>query len=249
MSAYQLELNNISKRFGETTALDHITFTVESGRHLAVIGSSGCGKSTLLRLIAGLMPLNSGEISIENVLVSSTKNIIVPPHKRNIGLVFQDLALWPNLTAFNNILLALSSKKMTKSEMKIRVNEVLELCGVSALKDRKPATISGGQQQRIAVARAIALRPRFLLLDEPFSGLDLITKQRLMNEISQLASDQNITIILVTHDPFEASFLAQDAIILEKGKIEESGDFTKILNHSSTPLMKRFRTHIRGTIF
>ena len=248
MSAYQLALKNISKCFGDTTALDHITFDIQSGRHLAIIGSSGCGKSTLLRLIAGLMPLDTGKILIDGVLVSSTKKINVPPHQRNIGMVFQDLALWANLSVFDNISLALSAKKMSKPDIKIRIDEVLKLCGVSTLKGRKPVEISGGQQQRVALARAIALRPHFLLLDEPFSGLDLITKQRLMTEITQLASDQNITLILVTHDPFEASFLAQDAIILEEGKITESGDYAEILKQSSTPLMKQFRSHIRGAV-
>ncbi len=245
MSLKQIVLQKVDKRFGDVMALQQLSFRVGSGRHLAIIGSSGCGKSTLLRLIAGLDRPDKGEILINDELVSVAGKIIRAPHQRGVGLVFQDLALWPNLSVFENVALVLAAKNIARSELRTRVNEALQLCGVAALRNRKPSEISGGQQQRLALARAIVSRPDFLLLDEPFSGLDLITKQDLIKQITNLAQQQGITLVLVTHDPFEAAELAQDLIILEQGGIVESGTFDALLKHSATPIMQQFRRHIR----
>ena len=179
--------------------------------------------------------------------VSSANRILVKPHLRNVGLVFQDLALWPNLTVLKNITLVLSSKNISAVKVKKKAKDILEKCGITPLASRKPSEISGGQQQRVALARAIVLKPKYLLLDEPFSGLDLVTKHDLMEELVALADKQSITIVLVTHDPFEATFFAKQALILNNGKIEEFGLFKELLAQSQNPIMVKFRSQLQKT--
>jgi ABC-type sugar transport system ATPase subunit len=242
-----MQVIQLVKRFCGQTVLDEVSFSIEAGQHTVILGSSGCGKSTLLRIIAGLMRPDAGEIVLNGEVVSSPGTVRLKPHLRSVGLVFQDLALWPNLTVLENITLVLSTKNLSAIEAKEKALEVLELCGVAFLADRKPAEISGGQQQRVALARAIVLKPDYLLLDEPFSGLDLITKHTLMEELVTLANRQNSTIILVTHDPFEATFFAKQALILDKGRIVESGKFEALLSQSQNSIMAKFRSQLQKT--
>ena len=247
MDSKGLEVIRLTKKFADQTVLDDVSFSVKPEQHTVILGPSGCGKSTLLRIITGLLTPDSGEIVITGKVVSSANKILIQPHLRNIGLVFQDLALWPNLTVLKNITLALSSKNISPAVIKKKAQDVLEMCGIASLASRKPAEISGGQQQRVALARAIVLKPEYLLLDEPFSGLDLVTKHELMEELALLADKQNITIVLVTHDPFEATFFAEQALILDNGKIAESGLFTELLAQSQNPIMLKFRTQLQKT--
>lgn len=193
MSSMGLEIIQLEKKFEEQCVLDDISLSIKSGQHTVILGSSGCGKSTLLRIIAGLLTPDIGKIMIDGEMVSSANRILIKPHLRKIALVFQDLALWPNLTVLKNITLVLSSKNITSVEMKKKAIAVLEMCGISSLANSKPAEISGGEQQRVALARAIVLNPEYLLLDEPFSGLDLVTKYDLMKQLVELANKQNIT--------------------------------------------------------
>lgn len=242
-----LEVTQLAKKFAEHQVLDNVSFSIKQGQHTVILGSSGCGKSTLLRLISGLLTPNAGKIIINNEIASSAKKLSLKPHLRNIGLVFQDLALWPNLTVLKNITLVLSTKNSSEKDTKKKAMDVLKMCGVASLAKRKPAEISGGQQQRVALARAIVLKPDYLLLDEPFSSLDLITKYDLMEELVLLANKQNSTIILVTHDPFEATFFAKQALILDKGKIVASGGFEELLLHSQNAIMVKFRQQLQKT--
>jgi ABC-type sugar transport system ATPase subunit len=242
-----LEVIQLAKKFADQRVLDDVSLSIKPGQHTVILGSSGCGKSTLLRIIAGLLIPNAGEIVINDEIVSSANTITLKPHLRNIGLVFQDLALWPNLTVLKNIILVLSAKNISAKEAKKKAMDVLEMCEIASLANRKPAELSGGQQQRVALARAIVLKPNYLLLDEPFSSLDLITKYDLMEELVTLANKQNSTIILVTHDPFEATFFAKQALILDKGKIVESGIFEELLLQSQNPIMVKFRCQLQKT--
>ena len=247
MDSKGLEVIQLTKKFADKTVLDDVSFSVKPEQHTVILGPSGCGKSTLLRIITGLLAPDSGEIVITGKVVSSANKILIQPHLRNIGMVFQDLALWPNLTVFKNITLALSSKNISSVVIKKKAWDALEMCGIASLASRKPAEISGGQQQRVALARAIVLKPEYLLLDEPFSGLDLVTKHELMEELAILSEKQNITIVLVTHDPFEATFFAEQALIINNEKIAESGLFTELLAQSQNPIMLKFRTQLQKT--
>jgi iron(III) transport system ATP-binding protein len=165
-----------------------------------------------------------------------------------MGLVFQDLALWSNLTVSKNITLVLSAKKYSSIDVKKKALDVMEMCGISSLANRNPAEISGGQQQRVALARAIVLKPNYLLLDEPFSGLDLLTKYDLMEDLVMLARQQNSTIVLVPHDPYEALFFAKQALILDKAKIAECGEFEELLLLSKNEIMVKFRQQLKKAI-
>jgi len=161
-------------------------------------------------------------------------------------MVFQDLALWPNLSVRGNILLGLSGAGLTRQAADTRAREALALCAVESLAERKPGTISGGQQQRVALARAIAVRPSYLLLDEPFSGLDLMTKSRLLEEIAALVVGQKITVLLVTHDPLEAMTLCRSALVLDNGRIAECGRWADLLRAPRSPVLRIFRDYRGG---
>ncbi len=159
-------------------------------------------------------------------------------------MVFQDLALWPNLSVVDNVLLGLSGQRLGRGETQRRAHQALVMCGIESLSPRKPGTLSGGQQQRVALARALAVQPEFLLLDEPFSGLDLLTKIKLLDQISALASDQDITVILVSHDPMEALALCPSALVLAEGRIEEKGELGALLKTPQSATLRVFKEHL-----
>ncbi|MBI3558025.1 MAG: ATP-binding cassette domain-containing protein [Deltaproteobacteria bacterium] len=213
--------------------------------HVAITGPSGCGKSTVLRLLAGLDAPDRGEIYLNGAVISSSSCIAVPAHKRELAMVFQDLALWPNLSALENVMLGLSGVNCTQDEKNNRALEALKLCAIEGLYQRMPGQLSGGQQQRLALARAVALTPKFLLLDEPFSGLDLLTKMRLLDEIASLADRRKITLILVSHDPFEATALCRNAVVLNEGVIEESGLLAELIERPKSEILKIFKRRIK----
>jgi ABC-type sugar transport system ATPase subunit len=241
----QFELQNVSKSYGEEPVLSQLSLTFEAGRHTAVVGPSGCGKSTLLRLVAGLDAPSSGRVLIDGEVVSEPGVVLRPPHRRHLAMVFQDLALWPNLSVLGNVSLGLAGKHLPRQEARSRAEESLTICGIVDLADRKPGQLSGGQQQRVALARAMATRPTFLLLDEPFASLDLSTKDRLLAEIRSLAEAQPLTLIVVTHDPLEATTLCQHAIMLEDGMLIESGSWDELLSRPKSTLLRLFRDRVR----
>ncbi len=241
----QFELQGVSKSYGEKPVLSHVSLTFEAGRHTAVLGPSGCGKSTLLRLVAGLDVPSSGRVLIDGEVVSEPGVVLRPPHRRHLAMVFQDLALWPNLSVLGNVSLGLAGKHLPRQEARTRAEESLTICGIADLADRKPGQLSGGQQQRVALARAMATRPTFLLLDEPFASLDLSTRDRLLAEIRSLAEAQPLTLIVVTHDPLEATTLCQHAIVLEDGMLIESGSWDELLSRPKSTLLRLFRDRVR----
>ena len=223
-------------RLGKQRVLHGTDFTVTDHQSVALLGSSGSGKSTLLRVIAGLEIAERGEVSIAGKPASRDGRLLMPPHRRGISMLFQDLALWPNLTAAGNVRLGLSGLHLSRVESRQRIEQALDLCGITDLAARRPGTLSGGQQQRVALARALAMQPRLLLLDEPLGGLDLITKQTLLQQIAQLKSQLGFAIILVTHDPLEIHGLCTSLAILENGRIAEQGSLEEMATGAQSEL-------------
>jgi ABC-type Fe3+/spermidine/putrescine transport system ATPase subunit len=245
MKDVQIEVRFLGKSYGPTDALIDVSFTVTAGEHLAVLGSSGSGKSTALRLLAGLEAPDVGVILMDGVPVSEPGRILLAPHRRRLSLVFQDLALWPNLSAEANVRMGLSGLALRSAEAMARTREALDLCGIGELATRKPGTLSGGQQQRVALARAVAVRPAFLLMDEPYTGLDPVLKARLLPEVRELAASQGMTMILVTHDPREAVALCRSAVVLECGSVVEAGPLDELLQAPRSELLRVFRGEVR----
>ena len=238
------ELRQASKRYGSTVVLDSLSLKVPAGHHMVLLGPSGCGKSTLLRLIAGLEAPDSGQVFVQDRLASSGPGIVIPPHERGISMVFQDLGLWPNLSVIENVKLGLAGLKMPQPERKDRAMSALVACRIEGLAGRKPNELSGGQQQRTALARALALHPRFLLLDEPFGGLDLGLKRHLCEEILRLSVDFDVTVLLVSHDPLEARSFCSHAAVLEEGRICETGALDTLLRDPASGTLREFAAQI-----
>ena len=214
MSNLILEIKNLSHSYGETNQIiQNINLEIEKLDRVAILGPSGCGKSTLLRLIAGLEKPNLGQIIIDGTVVS-TEKFIEPPEKRKIGLVVQEKALFPHLSVYDNI--GFGIKK--NIDKKTITNDLLELLKIDSLKDKYPHEISGGEQQRVALARSLAPNPKLLMLDEPFSALDKDLKGVLYEEISQVFLERGSTILLVTHDSQEAEIMTKKQMKMEKGQ-------------------------------
>ena len=214
MSNLILEIKNLSHSYGETNQIiQNINLEIEKLDRVAILGPSGCGKSTLLRLIAGLEKPNLGQIVIDGTVVS-TEKFIEPPEKRKIGLVVQEKALFPHLSVYDNI--GFGIKK--NIDKKTITNDLLELLKIDSLKNKYPHEISGGEQQRVALARSLAPNPKLLMLDEPFSALDKDLKGVLYEEISQVFSERGSTILLVTHDSQEAEIMTKKQMKMEKGQ-------------------------------
>ena len=214
MSNLILEIKNLSHSYDETNQIiQNINLEIQKSDRVAILGPSGCGKSTLLRLIAGLEKPNMGQITIDGTVVS-TEKFIVPPEKRKIGLVVQEKALFPHLSVYDNI--GFGIKK--NIDKKTVTNDLLELLKIDSLKNKYPHEISGGEQQRVALARSLAPNPKLLMLDEPFSALDKDLKGVLYEEISQVFSDRGSTILLVTHDSQEAEIMTKKQMKMEKGQ-------------------------------
>ena len=245
MSETLIQFENVSMCYGQETVLRKVSFVLAHEEHLALMGASGCGKSTLFALLAGLLAPDEGRITIGGDLVSKSGALVVPPHRRGIGMVFQDLALWPNLSALENVVMGIPcDAELNRAERTLRAGQMLDLCEIGELAARKPATLSGGQQQRVALARAMAAQPRILLLDEPFGGLDLTLKPQLLDEIRNLAERFNITMILISHDPWEISTLCRRAMVLENHGIREEGALDILLHNPASQTMKAMAARI-----
>jgi ABC-type Fe3+/spermidine/putrescine transport system ATPase subunit len=249
MNPSQFALRSVSKLYDTHVVLDAVSLTLTAGEHTVILGPSGGGKSTVLRLFAGLEAPSAGHVLVDGRVVSEPHHIVCPPHQRGVAMVFQDLALWPNLSVVDNVLLGLSGTRLTKQEAKTRAYEALRLCTIESLAHRKPGVLSGGEQQRVALARALAAQPSFLLLDEPFAGLDLITKTKLLEEITALAMAQKLTIVLVTHDPLEATTLCRSALVLDGGRVKESGTWQDLLGSPRSEILRVFRAQLSRAAF
>ncbi len=209
-----LSINAVTKRFGDFKAVDDVSLSVPHGTFVCLLGPSGCGKTTLLRMIAGLEEPTSGSIALDEADITN-----VPTHKRNLGMVFQSLALFPHLSVGDNIAYALRIRGASKEEQRKRVDELLALIHLPGFADRPVAKLSGGQRQRVAIARALALSPRLFLLDEPLSALDAKLREAMQVELRQLQQRLGITTIVVTHDQREAMTMADLVVVMGEGRI------------------------------
>ncbi|MGO9179676.1 MAG: ABC transporter ATP-binding protein [Candidatus Limnocylindrales bacterium] len=214
----RLELNNLQKRFGGQVAVRDFTLAVEDGELVSFLGPSGCGKTTTLRMTAGFETPDSGSIVVDGSDVTD-----LPPNRRGMGMVFQGYALFPNMTAAENVEFGLAVRKRPPDERRTRVAELLELFGLTQVAGSYPHQMSGGQQQRVALARAVAVQPGVLLLDEPLSAVDAKVREELRTEIRRMQAQLGITTILVTHDQSEALSISDRVVVMNRGAIEEVG--------------------------
>lgn len=224
-----IEVENLVLKYGDSTAIDNLNLTVEDGEAVVLLGQSGCGKTSTMRCIAGLEEPASGSVRIAGDYVfDSAKGIDKAPHQRNIGMVFQSYAIWPHLTVFENVAFPLTMKRTPKSETRQRVTDTLKLVGLDHLADRGASMLSGGQMQRVALARSLVMQPSVLLLDEPLSNLDARLRDRLRIELRELQLELGLTSIYVTHDQDEALALADRIALMQHGRIVQIGTPTDI---------------------
>ena len=228
-------MKNINKNFGSFQAAKDINFGVEKGSLTALLGPSGSGKTTILRMIAGLESQDSGDVIIEGKVVND-----IPAGEREIGFVFQNYALFRYMTVYDNIAFGLKVKKVPKNEIKARVGGLIELVGLKGMEKRYPNELSGGQRQRVAFARALAPQPQLLLLDEPFAAIDAKVRKELRTWLKQMIAQVGITSIFVTHDQEEAVEVSDKIIVINEGKVEQSGSPTQIYGQPETPFVAQF---------
>jgi putative spermidine/putrescine transport system ATP-binding protein len=230
-----LELQNLVKHFDKAVAVEDFSLSVDQGEFISLLGPSGCGKTTTLRMIAGFEQPDAG-----NVLLDGESIIGLPPHKRGMGMVFQNYALFPNMTAWGNIAFGLRVAGQSRQAMESRVAEMLALVGLGEAGHKYPHELSGGQQQRVALARALAIKPHVLLLDEPLSALDAVVRVALRHEIRRIQTQLGITTVYVTHDQEEALSISDRVVVMSKGAIEQVGTPEVIYTQPATHFVANF---------
>jgi sulfate transport system ATP-binding protein len=230
-----IELRSVTKRFGDVVAVNHVSFSVQEGELVALLGPSGGGKTTVLRMISGLEVPTEGDIAIRGQRVND-----IPVQKRNIGFVFQSYALFKNMNVFSNIAFGLKIKKWGRKQIHHRVHELLHLLGLEGLDKRYPHQLSGGQRQRVAIARALASQPSVLLLDEPFGAVDAKIRQELREWLVRLHTDLNVTTLFVTHDQEEAMEVSNRIVIFSKGNLEQIGTPREVYEEPVNEFVARF---------
>jgi spermidine/putrescine transport system ATP-binding protein len=230
-----LSIDSVCKSFGSYQALDNIHLDIEQGEFIVLLGPSGCGKTTLLRSIAGFMQPDSGTIAIDGQDVSR-----LPPYRRPLNTVFQNYALFPHMTVLENVAYGPRRQGVNRTEARKQAREALALVGLEALEDRFPRGMSGGQQQRVALARAIVNKPKLLLLDEPLSALDMKLRKRMQLELKHLQAKLGIAFIFVTHDQEEAMTIADRIVVMNAGRIEQTGSSTEIYSKPASRFVADF---------
>ena len=218
----EIRLEHVTKRFEKFVAVDDLNLVINEHDFITLLGPSGCGKTTTLRMIAGLETPTEGKITIgDKVVFDAATGINISPAKRDIGFLFQNYALWPHMTVYQNIAFGLENLKWKKEDIKIRVQEMLKMLKIEEFVGRYPAELSGGQQQRVAIARTLAPKPQVLFMDEPLSNLDAKLRSEMRTELKRLHSDSNSTFVYVTHDQLEAMTLATKICLMEKGVLQQ----------------------------
>jgi len=230
-----IEFKNVTKKFGDFTAIDNLTLDIKDGSFTVLIGPSGCGKTTLLRMIAGIGPQTSGKVMLDGKDISD-----LPPGKRGVAMVFQNYAIYPTMTVRENIEFGLKNNKVPKEERDKRIKEVCEIVGISQYLDRKPSTLSGGQRQRIALARAMVKQPNVFLMDEPLSNLDAKLRVQMRTELIELHQKLNTTFVYVTHDQTEAMSMADHIILMNHGIIQQEADPREIYYNPANKFTAQF---------
>lgn len=230
-----IKLRGIEKSYGSQKVINGVDLDVYEGEFLTFLGPSGCGKTTLLRMINGFDTPDKGQVLLDDIDQEG-----ISPNKREVNTVFQSYALFPHLTVRDNIAFGLRMKKIPESEVKERVDEVIEMTKLQPLAQRKPGKLSGGQQQRVAIARSLVNKPRVLLLDEPLGALDLKLRKQMQMDLRQMQRDSGITYVYVTHDQEEALTISDRIVVLNQGNIEQQGDPWEIYHHPKTEFVASF---------
>lgn len=236
------ELSGVSKSYAQQAVLKSVDLRIQPGEHWLITGPSGCGKSTLLRILAGLETIDAGQVLISGQSASSPGRMDMPPHRRGISMVFQDLGLWPNLTVLGNVKLGLDGQPLSSQQRLQRATEACETCNLAGVLHRRPNKLSGGELQRAAIARAIAPKPRLLLMDEPFSGLDVVLRQHLIHQLRHLADQFQTTLLLVSHQISDALALPAQVAVLEQGSIREQGPLAKLLSNPASETLRAWKS-------
>jgi ABC-type Fe3+/spermidine/putrescine transport system ATPase subunit len=241
MTDIVLHLEEVSKLFGATRAVDRVSLEVQRGHVFTLLGPSGCGKTTTLRMIAGLERLDGGRIVFAGKTVAdAATNAFVPPHKRNLGMVFQSYAIWPHMTVFDNVAYPLRLRHLPKQQVRQKVERVLDLVGMDGFASRPAPDLSGGQQQRVALCRALVYEPDLLLLDEPFSNLDARLRLQMRVEVRLLQQRLGITVLFVTHDQVEALSMSDEIAVLNQGRVEQVGVPSELYDRPASPFVRDF---------
>jgi ABC-type Fe3+/spermidine/putrescine transport system ATPase subunit len=236
-----LRLEGVCKAFGSLTVIEDASFTVGKGELLTLLGPSGCGKTTLLRLVMGLERADAGAIHYQGRLVDApAQDTFVPPEKRHMGMVFQSYAIWPHLSVFENVAYPLRVRRVGGTTLHAEVRRALSLVGLERLEDRRATLLSGGEQQRVAFARALVFHPELLLLDEPFSNLDAHLREQMRTEVKLLQRQLEMTVLFVTHDQVEALSLSDRLAVVNAGHIEQVGTPEALYDAPATPFVRDF---------
>ncbi len=230
-----LNVKNVCKSYGKKNVLENISFDVNEGEFLSLLGPSGCGKTTILRLLVGIEHPTSGSIYKYDEDISG-----FPPSKRNIGIVLQNYSLFPNMNVFDNIAYALKARHLPKDEIEKKVNDIIEVVGLTEHVSKKPRNLSGGQQQRVAIARTLVLHPDIILFDEPMSALDADIKVILRSQLKEIQKKMNITMIYVTHDQEEAFALSDRIMVINDSKIIQLDTPYNLYHNPSDEFVSRF---------
>ena len=247
-----LELLEVTKSYGDSTAVERMSFALQPGEFFTLLGPSGCGKTTTLRLVAGLEEPEAGEILLDGVPIASPKlGIFLPPDKRRMGMVFQSYAIWPHMTVFENVAFPLRVRGEAAQSLRQKVSEALDLVGLSGFEQRGATELSGGQQQRVALARALVYTPTILLLDEPLSNLDAKLREQMRAELRALQRRLNLSVLYVTHDQSEAMTLSDRIAVVRQGRLEQIGSPAEIYERPATSFVGDFHGRtvvLEGTV-